>query len=391
MYLLGIIAYYRAMQNSQSIFLAELKEQNRYRTLNLPRGIDLTSNDYLGMATHPDLRALAVKALEGGLDIGAAGSRLLRGHTKEHAQLEEFAANYFGADRALYFANGFLANYALLTTLPNRHDIVLYDELVHASMRDGLTAGKYKSYKFAHNDMTALENLLMRHQDQYHHQNHGKSKQIWIAVESVYSMDGDKAPLHEIHDLAVKYNAMLIADEAHATGIYGKNGKGIAYDIIEQYGYNNLITIHTCGKAIGVAGGLICASAVIIDYMINKARPFIYSTAPMPLQALLVQKSLEILASDDGQERRNKLLKLCARAKELFGGAGSQIVPIIISDDKTAVNIASAIQGKGYDIRAIRPPTVPQGSARLRLSLSSNMDESVLQSFADALKPYMKG
>ncbi len=369
------------MQNLENT-LTELKEQNRYRSLNLPHGIDLTSNDYIGMAAHPNLRAAAIKALEGDLDIGAAGSRLLRGHTHQHAQLEEFAADYFGAGKTLYFANGFMANYALLTTLPDRRDIVLYDDLVHASMRDGLNAAKYKSYKFAHNDMVALEELLERHQ--------GKSNKIWIAVESVYSMDGDQAPLCELHNLAVKYDAMLIVDEAHSTGIYGENGKGLAYDIIGRFGYDNLITIHTCGKAIGVAGGLICASATIIDYMINKARPFIYSTAPMPLQALLVQKSLEILATDDGQARREKLFKLCKQAKELFGGAGSQIVPIIIGDDERAVKIANAMQAKGYDIRAIRPPTVPQGSARLRLSLSSNMDEGILQNFADALKPYME-
>ncbi len=356
--------------------LTYLKSQSLYRQLSLPHGIDLTSNDYLGMAAHPDLRAAAIKALEDGLDIGAAGSRLLRGHTPEHARLEEFAADYFRSGKSLYFANGFMANYALLTTLPQRGDIVLYDELIHASMRDGLSAAKYKSYKFAHNDMAILENLLKKHSD----------KRVWIAVESVYSMDGDFAPLVDLHDLAHKYDAILIADEAHATGIYGSNGKGLAYDLIKNHGYDNIITVHTCGKAIGVAGGIICANADIIDYMINKARPFIYSTAPMPLQALLVQKSLEVIASGEGQERREKLFKLCVAAKGLFGGSGTQIVPIILGDDARAVNIAKSMQAKNYDIRAIRPPTVPAGSARLRLSLSSNLDENILQNFSDELK-----
>ncbi len=357
--------------------LSHLKDQNRYRSLNLPNGIDLTSNDYLGMAVHPLLRESAIKALENGIDIGAAGSRLLRGHTSHHAKLEKFACTYFNAPKTLFFANGFIANYALFTALPDRHDVILYDALIHASVREGMRASNAKSFKFAHNDIDALENLLNKH----------KGNHIWIAIESIYSMDGDRAALQDVYNLIKRYgNATLIIDEAHATGIYGTNGKGLAYDIICKHGYDNIITLHTCGKAIGVAGGLVCADANIIDYMINKSRPFIYSTAPMPLQALLVQKSLEVLDSDDGQKRRGKLLSLCSKAQKLFGGAGSQIVPIILGEDEKAMRVASAMQDKGYDIRAIRPPTVPQGSARLRLSLSSNLDEDILQNFADALK-----
>ncbi len=358
--------------------LSQLKNDNRYRSLNLPNGIDLTSNDYLGMATHPILRECAAKSLEDGIDIGAAGSRLLRGHTNHHAELETFSCTYFNAPKTLFMANGFIANYALFTTLPSRHDVILYDELIHASVREGVRSSNAKGFKFAHNDIEALGRLLDIHKD----------KHIWVAAESIYSMDGDAAPLQDIYNLIKKYNATFIIDEAHATGIYGKNGKGLAYDIICEHGYDNIITLHTCGKAIGVAGGLICANSMIINYMINKSRPFIYSTAPMPLQAALVQKSLGILESDDGQKRRDKLLSLCAKAKRLFGGAGFQIVPIILGEDERAVNIAKALQNKGYDIRAIRPPTVPQGSARLRLSLSSNLDNNILENFVDDLRIY---
>ncbi len=363
--------------------LSELKDKNRYRSLNLPAGVDLTSNDYMGMSVHPALRIAAVEALEGGLDIGAAGSRLLRGHTSSHEQLETYAATYFKAGASLYFASGFQANYALLTTLPDRRDVVLYDGLVHASVRDGLIAAQAKSYKFPHNDMDALEVLLKRHG-----QNSGR---IWIAVESVYSMDGDIAPLDDLYELAVRYDAILIVDEAHATGVYGANGKGLCWDIIDKHGYDHLVTLHTCGKAIGVAGGLVCASSNVIEYMVNKARPFIYSTAPMPLQAFLVQRSLEILVSDDGAQRRDKLHNICALGKKLFGGSGTQIVPIILGEDERAVSVAKAMQDVGYDIRAIRPPTVPQGQARLRLSLSSELDPDILQGFADALQPYIEG
>lgn len=370
------------MQQFQNA-LSELKDQNRYRSLNLPAGIDLTSNDYMGMAVHPCLRAAAIEALESGLDIGAAGSRLLRGHTSSHAELESYAATYFKAGGALYFASGFQANYALLTTLPDRRDVVLYDGFVHASVRDGLIATQAKSYKFVHNDMDALEALLKRHRE--------SAGTIWIAVESVYSMDGDLAPLSDLYALAVRYDAMLIVDEAHATGIYGTDGKGLCWDIIDAHGYDHLVTLHTCGKAIGVAGGLVCASSAVIDYMVNKARPFIFSTAPMPLQALLVQKSLEILASEDGAQRRERLFKICALGKDLFGGAGTQVIPIILGEDEKAVRVAKAMQEAGYDIRAIRPPTVPQGQARLRLSLSSELETSVLQGFADTLQPYREG
>jgi len=358
--------------------LSQLKSQNRYRSLSLPNGIDLTSNDYLGMTAHPNLRAAAIEALQGGMDIGAAGSRLLRGHTKPHQDLEDFAANHFGAGAALYFSSGFQANYAMLTTLPKRGDIILYDALVHASMRDGLKAGDAKSFKFAHNDLNVLEDLLKRHRD--------NAQTIWIAVESVYSMDGDCAPLAAVYDLAQKFDAMLIIDEAHGTGVFGEGGRGVAWDMIKAHGHDRIITMHTCGKAIGVAGGLICAPVDVIDYMINACRGFIYSTAPMPLQAYLVQKSLEILAGAEGDLRRRKLVDLSVQAKELFGGAGGHIVPIILGEDERAMDVMHQMQERGFDIRAIRPPTVPAGTARLRLSLSSELSEDVLQNFADALK-----
>ena len=354
-----------------------LENSGRYRALKLPNGVDLTSNDYLGMAVHADLRAYAIELLESGLDIGAAGSRLLRGHTKAHEELENFAAEHFNAGKTLYFSSGFLANYAILTGLPDRKDVVLYDSLVHASMRDGLAASKARSFKFEHNNLEALEELLKRHCD--------KAQKLWIAIESVYSMDGDCAPLEQVYVLAEQYDAYVIIDEAHGSGVFGKAGRGLSWDLISINGYKRLITVHTCGKAIGVAGGLVCASAEVIDYMINVSRPFIYSTATMPLQALLVKKSLEILSSSDGDQRREKLFALCGVAKDLFGGSGTHIVPIILGEDAEALRISKALQKEGFDIRAIRPPTVPDGSARLRLSLSSSVEVKILQDLASCL------
>ncbi len=359
--------------------LEQLKTRNRYRHLTLPDGLDLSSNDYLGLSAHPELRNVAIIALEAGLEIGAEGSRLLRGHKKAHQDLEEFAAEFFGYERSLFLASGFQANYTLFTSLPDRHDIVIYDSLIHASVRDGINASPAKSIKLKHNDLNDYEAALKRAAKIC-------AGQIYIAVESIYSMDGDRAPLVEIYDMACKFDAVLIVDEAHATGVWGADGKGLA-DLLPR---ENVITVHTCGKALGVAGGLICASVDVIEYMINTARGFIYSTAPMPLQALLVQESLKIIASADGQKRREGLHSLCGYVQEKIGGAGSQIVPIIIGDDARAVEIASAMQAAGFDIRAVRPPSVPEGSARLRLSLSSQLDRAELDRFLDCLTAYLQ-
>lgn len=337
-------------------------------------GIDFSSNDYLGFKDHPYLKQAAIEAIESGVGLGSGGSRLLRGNAPEHEALEAFAAGHYGFERALYFANGFSANAALLATLPNRKDIVLYDSLVHASMRDGLFSPTIKSIKIQHNNLNAYEDTLKRHCDQ--------AENLFIAVESVYSMDGDIAPLQELHILALKYNAILIVDEAHGTGVYGKGGRGLADNLPRE----NLITIHTCGKALGVAGGLVCASADIIDYMINSARPFIYSTAPPPLQAYLTHKAIELCSSAQGDEARKKLQILCRVAQEELGGAGSPIVPIILGEDEKAVQAALFMQGLGYDIRAIRPPTVPEGSARLRLSLNAHLKMADLNNVITLLK-----
>lgn len=358
--------------------LKQLRAQSRLRTLNQPNGIDFTSNDYLGLRSHPELRKSAIAALEGGLDIGAGGSRLLRGHTDAHAALEEFAAEYFSAEKALYFATGFQANSAIFTTLCERGDTIIFDALIHASAREGIQASLAAHRRVAHNDLDAFETALR-----------AAKGQRWIAVESIYSMDGDAAPLAELSALAAKYEAILIVDEAHGTGVFGANGKGLS----EGMPHDNMIVLHTSGKALGVAGGLVCASADIIDYLINKARPFIYSTAPMPLQAVLVKRALEI--QRDEPERRHKLHKLMHFTASMdflhghFNNHFSQILPIIIGDDGEAVHLAANLQAAGFDVRAIRPPTVPEGTARLRVSISNNLTEQNLRDFSSTLAPLL--
>lgn len=356
--------------------LARLEAQNSLRRLSAPRGIDLTSNDYLRMRAHERLRQAAFGALEAGIDLGAGGSRLLRGNHPAHENLERYAAAHYGFEKTLYFGSGFLANYALLATLPERGDTVLYDALIHASVRDGLRAGLARTVKIPHNDLDAFESALKAAC--------AESGMTWIAVESVYSMDGDLAPLIELHALARQYGAMLVIDEAHGTGVFGPSGRGLSEDLPRDH----VIVLHTCGKAVGVAGGLICAAADIIDTLINRARPFIYSTAPPPLQAFLTQAALEILNAEPW--RREKLMGLIQSAKRIFPAhsVASQIIPLIAGGNQAALDQAAFLQAKGFDLRAIRPPSVPENTARLRLSLNIDLDEEALRVLAAALHSF---
>jgi len=359
--------------------LESLKGKGRYRSLRLPRGIDLSSNDYLGLSDHPDLRQTAIEALENGIEIGATGSRLLRGHRDAHAELEAFAAQHFDVPKTLFFANGFQANYALITTLIGRHDIAIFDALCHASMRDGLHAAHCDTIKVRHNDLDDFEAALKKPRR--------AGGQAWVLIESVYSMDGDVAPVAELLELCERHDAIAIVDEAHGTGVFGATGRGVTEDLP----HDRMISLHTCGKALGVAGALVCARADIIDYLVNAARPFIFSTAPMPLQALLVQKALQLSAAEPWRRDRLKTLQgfVAGRLQDLT--VQSPIVPIVIGDDARAVAIAEALQAQGFDIRAIRPPTVPAGTARLRLSLNANLTEDDLSAFANALSPLLAG
>lgn len=363
------VAYYKCMTRFTAT-LTKLKEESRFRALSPAKGIDFTSNDYLGFKSHPVLRETAIAALNAGLDIGSGGARLLRGNHTAHEQLEQNAATFFGCERTLFFATGFSANHALMTTLPSKDDIILFDALIHASLRDGIQANPAKHFRIAHNDVNAFEDMLKKN----------SSAQCWVVIESVYSMDGDLAPLPELIKLCEKYNAMLVVDEAHATGVFGEQGKGLTHTLHSP----NLITLHTCGKGLGVAGALVCASNDVIETLINKARGFIYSTAPMPLQAVLVDKALELCASADAQ--RARLFQLCEMAKQFLPASPSPIFPVILGDEQRALNAAIALQAKGFDIRAIRPPTVPAGSSRLRITLNAMLRDEDIKSLGAALQ-----
>jgi len=358
--------------------IERLQRAHRHRSLTLPHGIDFTSNDYLGFAHHPALREALIEALERDGMIGAGGSRLLRGHHEEHARLEAFAAVFFSVEKALYFGSGFLANFALFTTLADRHDAVVFDERIHASVKEGIHASPAERYRARHNDVESYAAELKRARER-------GARQVFVAVESVYSMDGDLAPLAALSDLARQFDAVLVVDEAHATGVFGARGRGLTE------GLRGAITLHTCGKALGVAGALVCASSETIDYLINRARPFIYSTAPPPCLAAAVTRALQLV--DEEPWRRERVLALAKLAHAELNPetpfAGSQIVPIIIGADESAVAVAQRLQEAGFDVRAIRPPTVPEGTARLRVSINALHTEEQIRALGAAVRAAM--
>lgn len=360
--------------------LESLARMGRRRALATRSGYDFSSNDYLGLAASPELAAAMHAALSRGVPVGATGSRLLRGNHPEHEALEAEAASFFGASRCLYFGGGYTANLAVFSTLPQRDDLVLFDFLSHASTRAGVRAGRAASTPFRHNDAGHVDAQIRRWRQV------GGIGAPWIAAESVYSMDGDRAPIGDLLGIAETHGGFLVVDEAHATGVLGQGGRGLAAAF---EGRPSLVTLHTCGKALGASGGILAGDHTLLDFLVNRAQPFIYATAPSPLMAAAVRAGLSLVA--DGDDRRRALGDLVAYAgrllRERLGMApsGTQIIPFIVGEDARASRLAAHIQAAGFDCRAIRPPTVPEGTARLRISLTLNVDRKAVATLVEAL------
>lgn len=348
--------------------LADLEARGRLRRLAPRTGLDFSSNDYLGLAGSPELAAAVREALARGVPVGAGGSRLLRGNHPEHEALEQEAAAFFGSEAALYFATGFAANYAIFATLPQHDDIVVFDELVHASVHDGMRNGRAATAGARHNDAGGFEDAITSWRAS------GGRGRPWLVVESVYSMDGDRAPIDDLVGIARRHDGMLVIDEAHATGVLGPEGRGLgaAYE-----GAADVISLHTCGKALGASGALVCGPRVVCDFLVNRGRAFVFSTGPSPLSAAAVRAGLRLCREEP--QRREALAGLVAHAtRELaqccgIAGSGSHILPVVIGEDRRAVDVAAIVQSHGFDVRAVRPPTVPEGTARLRISMTLNV------------------
>lgn len=382
--------------------LRALEEARLLRTLRAPEGIDLSSNDYLGLARHPVLLERMVDAI-GRDGCGSTGSRLLRGERESFSALERRFAAFKGTERSLYFSSGYLANLAVLTTFPEDGDVVLSDALNHASLIDGVRLSSAHREIFPHADTAALAGLIDRYSGQrrigYSRTGQGGTDegrtgggQIFVVTESLFSMDGDEAPLRAYAELCRASGARLIVDEAHAVGVYGRRGSGL----IEECGIGDdvFVSINTAGKALGVSGALVAGPSWAIEYLVQRARPFVFSTAATPAVAPALEASLEIV---EGEPERRELLflrarQLRARLAELgipVAPGRSQIIPILIGDNERALSIAEMLQAQGFDVRAIRPPTVPDGTARLRISVNVGLSDDTIQRFAMALAAAM--
>ena len=360
--------------------LRTLQDQSLTRTLAEIQGVNLCSNDYLGLAEHRGLREAVAHAVLNAQRVGGTGSRLLSGQSEEWRKLEEEFAKFAGTEASLFFPSGYAANMGLLTALVGKDDVVYSDALNHASLIDGMRLSGARKVIYPHLDLNALEDALR--------QDAGAPWRRLIVTESVFSMDGDIAPLKEMAALAARYGAAMIVHEAHATAVHGRLGRGLVAqaEILPQV----LAVIHTCGKALGSAGAFVCGPAVLKEHLINHARTFIYTTALPPYFAEQIAAAIRL--AHDMEQEREELRRRSARLvrslrMEGFDTAGSesQIVPVVLGDNEDTVNAAAYLQRSGFAVRPIRPPTVPAGRARLRFSITIQVSEEQLKRLAGSL------
>ncbi len=330
--------------------------------------LNFSSNDYLGLANEPALKEAAIKAVER-YGAGAGGSRLICGSLAPHQELDETLAAFKGAEAALSFSTGYTAALGAICALLGKDDLIILDKLVHACIVDAARLCGAKLRVFDHNDLNDLAAKLKWAADRVQSQ----KPRTLVVTESVFSMDGDHAPLRELVALKEQYGAWLMVDEAHATGLYGAHRRGLA----EELGVSDRIEVQmgTLGKALGASGGYICGSRALIDYLINRARTFIFSTAPVPAAAAAATAGIRFVESSAGEERRHKLWQhvsgLASTHNPQPSTHQSAIIPILLGAESKAVAAAAALRAQGIFIPAIRYPTVARGQARLRLTLSA--------------------
>jgi 8-amino-7-oxononanoate synthase len=359
--------------------LASLRVKDQFRELATPEGIQLCSNDYLGLSTHPELKSAIARALEEEPRASSTGSRLISGNSSRWEALETRFAEFLGVEAALYFSSGYAANVGLLSSILKSGDTVFSDSANHASLIDGIRLSHARKVVFPHLDLGYLDDALRRCTD---------SGEKIIVVESIFSMDGDRAPLPEIIDLCRQYGAWLIVDEAHSTGVDGARGRGA----VSVAGRSEcvLATVHPCGKALAAMGGFVAGSRILREFLINTARTFIFSTALPPYCAGHVQEGLNLAAEAHTERQRLKQLGDYMRQRMRAAGyetgkSDSQIIPFVVGSNEAAVRFASALAMAGFAVRAIRPPTVPAGTSRLRLSLNANLSFADIDRFVEAM------
>jgi len=355
--------------------------------------LNFSSNDYLGLANEPALKEAAVKAVER-YGAGAGASRLICGSLAPHQELDETLAAFKDTEAALSFSTGYAAAFGAIGALLGKDDFIILDKLVHACIVDAARLCGAKLRVFAHNDLNDLEAKLQWVSEKVRRpkaEPRSRKARTLVVTESVFSMDGDHAPLREMVELKERYGAWLMVDEAHATGLYGAHRRGLA----EELGLSSRIEVQmgTLGKALGASGGYICGSRALIAYLVNRARTFIFSTAPVPAAAAAAAAGIRFVQSSLGEERRRKLWRnvsvlSAALDKQLapLSTTRSAIIPIMLGAESKAVEAAAALRERGILIPAIRYPTVARGQARLRLTLSAAHTDADLTQLLLVLK-----
>jgi 8-amino-7-oxononanoate synthase len=341
---------------------------------------NLCSNDYLGLSRSEELRDAILEAVRTAPRSAGTGSRLLSGHTRHWDELEQEFADFAGTESALYFGSGYGANVGLLASILRKDDVVFSDELNHASLIDGMRLSGARKVIYRHLDLNDLETSLRTTP------NPGGRK--FVVSETVFSMDGDIANVAELTTLCAKHDAGLVLDEAHATTVHGPEGRGIAAST--NLAHEVIAITHTCGKGLASAGAFVCGSAMLREHLINHARSFIFSTAMPPYMAGQIRAALQIARKMDSERAA-----LLANADRLItelrsqgydtGASASQIIPVVIGHNEEAVATAEFLQNEGFAVRAIRPPTVPAGRARLRLSLTAAIPASEIDRLSNCL------
>ncbi|MFQ5877549.1 MAG: aminotransferase class I/II-fold pyridoxal phosphate-dependent enzyme [Acidobacteriota bacterium] len=370
--------------------LRDLEPPGLRRRLRAADGIDLSSNDYLGFARDPILSG-RVAAAARGLPVGSTGSRLLRGEIEIYERVETALARFVGREEAVLFPSGYQANVGLLSALLRPGDLVCTDELNHASIIDGIRLSRARKIIYPHRDAAALRRLLAGRGGA------ARGRLTLIVTESLFSADGDIAPLEDLAALARELDALLIVDEAHATGLFGTGGGGL----VQALGLAGRVfaTVHTGGKALGAGGAWVAGAPPLKDYLVNFSRPFIFSTAPVPALAAALGESIAYWERV-GAARARQVLERAAHLRRLLrplareldpprafaaDAARGPIIPFVLGDNRRAVETARRLQRRGFDARALRPPTVPDGTARLRLTVTWPVERAALERFAEAL------
>jgi 8-amino-7-oxononanoate synthase len=356
--------------------------------------VNFSSNDYLGLAQDERLKRAAIEATER-WGTGAGAARLICGTLQVHRELEQAIAKFKGTAAALSFGSGYAAAVGTICALVGSEDVVIVDKLVHASLVDGARLSGAKLRVFRHNDVDDLQNIL-----QWAREKGGEAKRVLVVTESVFSMDGDCAPLREIVEMKERFRAWLMVDEAHALGVLGPGRRGLA----EELGVANRIEVQmgTLGKAVGSAGGFIAGSEVFIDHLVNSARSFIFSTAPGPAAVAAARAGIEVIGSEDGEKLRRKLLNnsenlLTKIDQRLVTSSPTQkryrtaIVPIVLGEEERALAAAERLKAAGFLVPAIRYPTVARGKARLRITLSAAHTVEQIDGLARALAAISDG